>query len=171
MHGLTIAAVLRSLRLAAALFVALSLAPAASAQGLATPCPGRPIETDRIVSGHFGAELAKSYVMVPFDVPSDTTAIRVKYCFDQPESGTSRHTLDLGLYEPRRGSSAVGGMDEFRGWGGSSHPDVTVSAEGFSSEAEYTASPRIDPPGRTTRAFLPVPSAPACGRPSSAWPR
>ncbi len=140
--------------------MALSLAPAASAQGLATPCPGRPIETDRIVTGDFGAELAKSYVMVPFDVPRGATAIRVKYCFDQPESGTSRHTLDLGLYEPRRGPSAVWGMDEFRGWGGSSHPDVTVSSEGFSSEAEYTASPRLDPPGKTTRAFLPGPIRP-----------
>jgi hypothetical protein len=79
----------------------------------------------------------------------------VKYCFDRPESGTSSHTLDLGLYEPRPGRSRLWGVDEFRGWGGSSHPDVTVSAEGFSTAAQYTASPRIEPPGKTTRAFRP----------------
>jgi hypothetical protein len=47
-----------------------------------------------VISGEFGAELAKSFVMVPFDVPRRTTAIRVKYCVDRPESGTSNHTLD-----------------------------------------------------------------------------
>jgi hypothetical protein len=144
----------------AALLVTLVIAPAAHAQGLAAPCPGQPIEADRTIEGDFGPELSKSFVMVPFDVPRGTTAIRVKYCFDRPESGSSRHTLDLGLYEPRRGGSSVWGTGEFRGWGGSSHPDVTVSAEGFSTEAQYTASPRIDPPGKTTRAFLPGPIRP-----------
>ena len=48
---------------------------------------------------------------------------------------------------------------------------MTLSAEGFSTEAEYTASPRIEPPGKTTRAFLPGPIRPACGRPSWAWRR
>lgn len=37
---------------------------------------------------------------------------------------------------------------------------MTVSAEGFSTEAEYLARPRIDPPGKTTRAFLPGPIRP-----------
>ncbi len=104
--------------------------------------------------------------MLPFEVPRATTAVRVKYCFDQPDAPVStpvvsaRHTLDLGLYGPRREGSRTWGMPEFRGWGGSSHPDVTVSAEGFSSEAEYTARPRIDPPGKTTRAFRPGPIRP-----------
>jgi hypothetical protein len=132
-----------------------AFAAPAVAQTAPGPCPGRDIEPDRVTTGAFGTELRKSYVMVPFAVPRGTTAIRVKYCYDQPEAGTSRHTLDLGLYEPRRGRSRVWGRREFRGWGGSSHPDVTVSAEGFSSEADYTARPRVDPPGKTTRAFLP----------------
>ena len=34
---------------------------------------------------------------------------------------------------------------------------MTLSAEGFSSEADYVAQPRIEPPGKTTRAFLPGP--------------
>ena len=122
-------------------------------------CPGRAIEPDRVISGEFPTELEKSYVMLPFDVPAGTTAVRVKYCHDQPErqlpSVPARHTLDLGLYEPRRDRSRTWGVEEFRGWGGSSHPDVTVSAEGFSSEDQYLARPRVEPPGKTTRSFLP----------------
>jgi hypothetical protein len=132
-------------------------APASAAAAEVGPCTGRAIEPDKVITGEFGTNLARSFVMLPFDVPRGTTAIRVKYCWDRPESGTSSHTLDLGLYEPRHGRSALWGVDEFRGWGGSSHPDVTVSAEGFSSEADYTARPRIEPPGKTTRAFLPGP--------------
>ena len=37
---------------------------------------------------------------------------------------------------------------------------MTLSAEGFSSEADYRANPRIEPPGKTTRAFLPGPIRP-----------
>ena len=136
--------------------------PRATASGVPSKCPGRAIRADRTITGEFGADLAKSFVMVPFDVPAGTTAVRVKYCFDQPDVPVStpavsaRHTLDLGLYEPRRGPGTWG-MGEFRGWGGSSHPDVTVSAEGFSTEGQFTANPRIEPPGKTTRAFRPGP--------------
>ena len=129
-------------------------------------CPGRAIQPERVMTGEFGTELQGSYVMLPFDVPQGTTAVRVKYCFDQPDAlvttpaFSARHTLDLGLYGPRRDRSRTWGVPEFRGWGGSSHPDVTVSAEGFSTEEEYLAKPRIDPPGKTTRAFLPGPIQP-----------
>ena len=94
---------------------------------------------------------------VPFDVPAGTTAVRVKYCFDQPEVPTPnvRHTLDLGIYEPLRGGDQLPGVREFRGWGGSSHPDVTLSPEGFSTEAEYLAKPKGHVPGKTTRGFRP----------------
>jgi hypothetical protein len=134
------------------------LVPAsAQAAPLTTPCGGRAIAPDKVITGEFGTELNKSYVMVPFDVPQGTTAVRVKYCWDRPESGSQRHTLDLGLYEPRRPGDSVWGEREFRGWGGSSHPDVTLSAEGFSSTADYSANPRIERPGKTTRGFLPGP--------------
>ena len=129
-------------------------------------CPGRAIQPDQVITGDFGADLQGSYVMLPFDVPRGTTAVRVKYCFDQPDAlvttpaFSARHTLDLGLYGPREDRSRTWGVPEFRGWGGSSHPDVTVSAEGFSTEEEYVAKPRIDPPGKTTRAFLPGPVQP-----------
>ncbi len=129
--------------------------PAEPGAGLTTACGGRAIAPDRVIAGEFGTNVNKDYVLLPFDVPSGTTAVRVKYCWDRPESGTMRHTLDLGLYEPRRGASKLWGEPEFRGWGGSSHPDVTLSAEGFSTEAQYTASPRVEVPGKTTRGFIP----------------
>jgi len=156
------------MRFAAIALAALACAPSAAAQapgntagpGLTTPCGGRAVAPDRVITGRFGTDLSKKFVMVPFEVPRGTTAIRVKYCWDRPEGGTLRHTLDLGLYGPRRGASPLWGVDEFRGWGGSSHPDVTLSAEGFSTEAQYTATPRVEPPGKTTRAFKPGPIEP-----------
>jgi hypothetical protein len=123
-------------------------APTARTAAVEEPCGGDPIAPSRVVTGTFSSSLAGSYVMLPFTVPDGTTALRVKYCFDQPDAPTSaaaRHTLDLGLWGPNR----------FRGWGGSSHPDVTVSAQGFSSEEQYRSAPRGHVPGRTTRGFLP----------------
>ena len=37
---------------------------------------------------------------------------------------------------------------------------MTLSAEGFSTEAQYTASPRVEVPGKTTRGFIPGPIQP-----------
>ena len=131
-----------------------------SQAGPLMPCPGAPIRTDRVITGEFGTDLAGSYVLIPFEVPAGTTAVRVKYCYDQPESPTSseiKHTLDLGVYEARRDPDALFGEAEFRGWGGSSHPDVTVSPEGFSTEEQYLAEPKGHVPGKTTRGFLPGP--------------
>ena len=125
------------------------IAPTARMAAVGAPCPGAGLRADRVIEGSFGTSEQGSYVMVPFDVPSGVTAVRVKYCFDQPEtplSSQNKHTLDLGLWAP--GS-------EFRGWGGSSHPDVTVSPEGFSSEEDYLRDPRGHVPGRTTRGFIP----------------
>jgi hypothetical protein len=112
-------------------------------------CPGDPIAADRVITGEFTRAQQGNYVKVPFDVPAGTTSVRVKYCHDQPETPASaqlKHTLDLGLYGP-------GG--QFRGWGGSSHPDVTVTPQGFSTEAQYKAKPKGHVPGRTTRGYLP----------------
>ena len=134
--------------------------PAEPGPGLTTPCGGRAITTDQVITGEFGTNVNKDYVLLPFNVAKGTTAVRVKYCWDRPESGTMRHTLDLGLYGPRRDGANLWGEREFRGWGGSSHPDVTLSAEGFSTEAQYTASPRVEVPGKTTRGFIPGPINP-----------
>ena len=87
-------------------------------------------------------DLQGSFVDVPFDVPPGTTAVRVKYCYDPPIGPFTKHTLDLGLYQPRADPSQPWGPTEFRGWGGSSHPDVIVSPEGFSTEAQYRLNPQ-----------------------------
>ena len=59
----------------------------------------------RVMTGEFGTELEGGYVLLPFDVPAGTTAVRVRYCHDQPEAPTNaqiKHVLDLGLYDARR---------------------------------------------------------------------
>src|SRR3712207_9551476 len=89
--------------------------PVAAAAAADEPCSGDPITPDRVVTGEFGRELMRGYVFVPFTVPAGTTAVRVKYCYDQPDTPLSdqvKHTLDLGLYEARR--------DGFGPWGPSS---------------------------------------------------
>ncbi|MDQ3729578.1 MAG: CehA/McbA family metallohydrolase [Actinomycetota bacterium] len=118
-------------------------------------CSGAPMPNpDQVISGEFNSEIEKSNVLVPFVVPAQidaapVTAVRVKYCFDQPELPTDalfKNVLDLGIYEPRTDTGSPWGPAEFRGWGGSSHPDVTLSSEGF----------EVDD-GGTTKAFLPGP--------------
>ncbi len=123
-------------------------------------CGGAAIDPRQVFTGEFGSEQQGSFVLLPFDVPAGTTAVRVKYCWDPPIGPFTRHTLDLGLYEARDYPGALYGEDEFRGWGGSSHPDVIVSNEGFKSEADYLANPRTNEPGKTTRGFIPGPIKP-----------
>jgi len=122
------------------------------------PCPGAAITPTDVVQGQFPVELMGSYVMLPFEVPAGTTQVRVKYCWEGP-NGPNRHTVDLGIWDAREGE-APWSEPQFRGWGGSSHPDVAISPQGFSSEAEYLADPRGYVPGRTTRGYLPGPIAP-----------
>lgn len=133
--------------------------PAPAAAAIPASCGGDAIKPTKTITGEFDTELEGSYVMVPFDVPAGTTQVRVKYCYDQPESPTNaqiKHTLDMGLYEPRERTDLAWGIPEFRGWGGSSHPDVTLTAEGFSSEADR----RKHVPGKTTRGYKPGPIEP-----------
>ena len=84
-----------------------------------------------VFTGTFGTDMEGAYVLVPFRVPAGTTSVRVKLCYDQPESPTSshiKHTLDLGLYD-RRGSDGLFDVEEFRGWGGSSRLNAVVTPE------------------------------------------
>ncbi len=134
--------------------------PLVSASAAPAKCPGDPIAPSQVITGEFSSDQEGSYVLVPFDVPAGTTAVRVKYCFDQPETPTSaqlKHTLDLGVYDAREEPAELFDVEEFRGWGGSSHPDVTISPEGFSTEAQYEARPKGHVPGKTTRGFEPGP--------------
>src|SRR4051794_26752221 len=130
--------------------LALACLPQAATASAPSACPGDPIAPTRVITGEFDAGMQGAYVLLPFDVVPGTTAVRVKYCYDQPERSTGplqRHTLDMGIYD---GRDASGFFDasHLRGWGGSSHPDVTISPEGFSTEAPYKANPKGDGPGR-----------------------
>ena len=118
---------------------------------------GDPITPTLVLGGSFAHALQGSYVMVPFDVPPGTTSVRVKYCWDRPEGptpGNTGHTIDLGLWQSRPAGGRWN-VAQFRGWGGSSHPDVTITPQGFSTEAEYLEDPKGHVPGRTTRGFIP----------------
>jgi hypothetical protein len=126
------------------------------------PCPGAPvdpepacpddaIDPDLVIQGQFPLELMGSYVMLPFEVPPGTTSVRVRYCFEG-----DGHVVDLGLWEARV-KKKPWAVEQFRGWGGSSHPDVTITPQGFGAEEEYEASPKCHVAGRTTRGFLPGP--------------
>lgn len=166
---------IRTLQIAASVALAAALyalpAPAGAHTGAGAPlavpapstsfgpasCPGASINPTHVVTGQFDSSLQGSFVDIPFDVPAGTTAVRVKYCYDPPLGPFTKHTLDLGLYEPRADRSKPWGPHEFRGWGGSSHPDVIVSPEGFSTEAQYKLNPKGNVPGKTTRGFLPGP--------------
>ena len=106
-----------------------ALAPASTAAPPESCGDGAPT---KVVEGVFTQEVEGSYVMVPFRVPAGTTRVNVRLCYDQPESPTSsqvRHTIDLGLYGPRARGDRLWDRGEFRGWGGSSRPDVFVTRE------------------------------------------
>jgi Ca2+-binding RTX toxin-like protein len=135
---------------------AAAVAPGAPAE-LVTACTGAPMPApDQVITGAFDRSVQGSYVAVPFDVTPGTDAVRVKYCFDQPAvsdpQGLNRHTIDLGLYEPEQNGNGVPDEPEFRGWGGSSRRDVTLSPEG-------TIDPDPNPVAtqKTTVGFLPGP--------------
>ena len=118
-----------------------STAAAAASVASCGAAPGRPFSPDEAVTGSFGPTDQGSYVMVPFDVPDGMDAIRVRYCYDQPAApdpgGINKHTIDLGLYEPESADDgdSLWGKAEFRGWGGSSRPDTTVSGEAVNPES------------------------------------
>ena len=128
------------------------------------PCGGAPMPSpDRVITGAFGSAQEGDYVMLPFDVPDATTAIRVKYCHDQPQlaqiPGTStvnKHTVDMGVYGARSGADDIWDGDEFRGWGGSSRKDVTISPEGSIDPEPAPVAPSTE----TTIGYRPGPIEP-----------
>lgn len=130
--------------LAVPVLLAVALAPVSRAAPPESCGDGEPA---KVVEGTFAEDVEGSYVMVPFRVPRGTTRVNVRLCHDQPESPTSsqvRHTIDLGLYEPRGAKDRLWDRDEFRGWGGSSRPDVFVTRE----DATLGFLPGTIPPGR-----------------------
>lgn len=144
-RGLTLGAGLALFACAVALAPAADSGPLRGAFGfevaraaVTAPCGGAPMpEPDRVITGSFGRQIEGDYVLLPFRVPEGTTAIRVKYCHDQPllanfpgVDSLNKHTLDMGVYGPREEGDELWDADEIRGWGGSSRKDVTISPEG-----------------------------------------
>jgi len=150
--------------LAAAAILAL-LPASASAATCDIPSQAEPGFTTAIdVQGDIAASRAGGYLQIPFDVPAGTTAIRVRYSYDQPgdtcttpPSPAPSNTLDIGLYSPRDPGDTIWDIDESRGWSGSAVRDLAVAQNGFSDEATYEAAPKALVHGRTTRAYRPGP--------------
>ena len=99
--------------------------------------------------------------------------MRVKILLGQPEGPGSQpdHTIDLGLYA-RPAAGGRGATKQFRGWGGSSHPDVTITPQGVLERGRVPGRPE-GPRDRAARraASSPGRSRPASGPPSSASPQ
>ena len=135
----------------AALVVLTPSAQAAAPSGCGLSAP------DRVVTGEFASSLQGSYVLLPFQVPAGQTAVRIRYCYDQPETPLAaqlKHTLDLDVYGPRR-PGALWGEREFRGSSGSAR------REGESGKPQVTLSAdRHGVPGGTTRSMRPGPIRP-----------
>jgi hypothetical protein len=125
------------------------------APGLASACtvPDDPeLDLSGDVTGTVTAAQQGSYLQIPFDVPAGTTAIRVRYCWDDPPDGT---TLDIGVYEPAAGG--VPGPAQRRGWSGSAVRDLAIAVNGFSPPNVYEADRKAYVPGYTTRSYQPGP--------------
>ena len=88
-------------------------------------------ETHVTFSGTFDTSDEGAYVFVPFTVPTGTTRVRTHLTHTGIDlaNPVTKHTLDLGLYQPRTGSDPLWGEAEFRGWGGSSRLNACVSAK------------------------------------------
>jgi hypothetical protein len=147
-----------------ALLFALVIAAPAHAEGVGgPPSCGAPKPT-KVITGSFTSDQTGSFVMLPFDVPKGTTAIRGWYCYDQPDGPTAqlpafavRHTIDFGYYGPRPPGQTLWTMREYRGWSGSGFfKDITVSPEGYAPNPD----PGKKPVGTTSRGYRPGPIEP-----------
>jgi hypothetical protein len=128
---------MRRLLVAWVIAVAVVVPPGPGATAAVGPCPGQGEPTPpTVIEGTFDKALQGSYVLVPFEVPAGATRVRVKICFDHPFVPTGapvRNTLDLGIYQPLAPGDTLYGPKEFRGWGGSSRPNVLITPEGDGS--------------------------------------
>lgn len=147
--------------------VALLVAPGA-AQAVPCPLPGAadPTFTDvpLDISGNFESDRQGQFVQIPFQVPADTTAIRVRYSYDQLPAlasnpanpcGGGPNTLDIGAYEPRAPGQAFWDIDGSRGWSGSAVRDLAISENRFTPDATYDEKRKAFVQGFTTRAYRP----------------
>lgn len=156
-------------RLASCVLGAITVVAVAPAAASAAVCPlpaqVEPGFTTALdVQGDIAESRAGGYLQLPFEVPAGTTAIRVRYSYDQPgdtcttpPSPAPSHTLDIGVYSPRDAGDTIFGIDESRGWSGSAVNDLAIAQNGFSAESVYNSARKALVPGRTTRAYEPGP--------------
>ena len=137
----------------------MAVVPAGASADCAIPGSADPtLSTAQDFSGSFASGLQGSFVQIPFDVPAGATAIRVRYCYDNPPAGGGpNNTLDIGVYEPLKAGDTVWGQGERRGWSGSAVKDLAISENGFSPESTYLANKKAYVSGYTTRAYQPGP--------------
>ena len=125
---------MRRITLGLVAMLALIVPPSPGSGAVPQACPGEDGSPTSVVTGVFPRSMQGSYVIVPFDVPAGSTRVRVKICYDQPDIPVSagpysaKHTLDLGIYDTRGANGFFDG-DGFRGWGGSSRPNVLITPE------------------------------------------
>ena len=142
--------------------VSIAAVAACAAPGLASAActldPTDPVDATMTpqspISGTVTAAQQGSYLQIPFHVPAGTTAIRIRYCYDNTPNGT---TLDMGVYEPLHPDDAISGPVERRGWSGSAVKDLAISENGFSPPATYETDRKAYVHGYTTRAYQPGP--------------
>jgi len=136
-------------------------APAAAA---ATDCglpgsPGTGMGPVLEVEGDIAASRTGGYLQIPFEVPAGTTAIQVRYSYDQAHgSCAGANTLDMGVYGPKADpASPVFEQSDRRGWSGSAVKNLAIAENGFSPELTYLADRKAFVDGYTTRAYEPGP--------------
>ena len=135
----------------------------AAAASAPSDCGGAPdpsLTPSSVITGEFDTSREGSYVLLrsrcPRARPRYASAIATTSPRRRPTPASSTCSTSVSTTHGRV-PGALWGEAEFRGWGGSSHPDVTVSPNGFSTEAEYLANPRLHRHGSTTRGFEPGP--------------
>lgn len=82
-----------------------------------------------IIEGRAKSEDARSYRLIPFNVPDNTGRITVRYAFGEELEDTLNAgggIIDIGIFDPR-GAEFMGAG--FRGWSGSARREFTISTD------------------------------------------
>lgn len=115
---------------------------------------------EQVFKGNFTKDLNGKFIQIPFDVPPNTTGMRIRYCYDEAAGnpvGIDNTTLDLGVYEPNGADPGNWTMAQRRGWSGSAVKIVGIGENGPTSTDDYNLNRKAYAPGNTTRAYKPGP--------------
>jgi len=166
---------MRRIRIAIAGVVALcavAALPAAAAADCGLPTSRGGANTDFLdggtiqeFKGTFAPSLNGKFVQIPFEVGSEITGMKIRYCFDRPSGagGDDAPTLDLGVYGPKPADADGWSQAERRGWSGSAVRTIGIGERGYTDAATYGTgddSRKAYVPTYTSRAFKPGPIEP-----------